>query len=323
MLNALGYVGFGVQTVEGTPVAPTFFLPYDTLTAPEQIKMITRRNGYTRDLSLAARIGQFTNLTLKAPLFPKAGGALLAYAMGGTDTVTGAGDPYTHALTLASGQLPFVTFEVGMGNGTIIHRIPDCLINTFKFNLVGGQIVDLDITVMGRLAVRQTSAATVTFETDRMLSFLDAALTFTGLDVVQTDVSEASIEINNGVAAYTPTGAFAPRYLAQGREMQLSGKVLVPDDKLYREINWGSASGTTAVSPPTYLTSLVTVYDLSGSPDHRVTTTMRNVEMEMGTGNWDVNASAWIVSYMGKAIKTGSTVMLDASVLNGLSTAYM
>src|SRR5690242_5635100 len=116
MLNALGYLGWAKQTDETTDTAPVFFVPWQTLTAPETIKMLTHRNGFNPDLSIARKAGQYTDYNFKTLLSPDAGASLLAYSLGGTDTVT-PGSPNIHNYAIADAQPPFLSVESTMGNG--------------------------------------------------------------------------------------------------------------------------------------------------------------------------------------------------------------
>ncbi len=321
MKNALGYLGLALQADEGTGAAPVKFVPWQSLSAPENIKMGKYRNGSNRDFAIAAKMGQWSEVQFKTFLYPDLGGALLCWALGATDTVTGTGDPYTHTMPISDNPLGRISAEYAEGNGALIQRAIDGLIDRLGINCVGGQLVEVDCSIKLRQATRQASPATVAFEADRPLSFLDGALTFTGLTIDQGDVTELKMDIQNSLDTHFPVGAFAPRYLEAARVIELSGKVLSPDDVLAREIRWNSGSGTTAASPPKYLTSLLSVFALGGAMNHRIQTTLRNVAMEMGDANWDVNAGAYLISFRGSAIRGGSS-MLDAVAVNGVSTAY-
>lgn len=321
--NALAYLALGKQTVEGTPVAPTKFIPWQTLDAGEDINIQTRHNGFSRDLQLAAKLRQNANVKFKTFLYPDTGTFLLMAALSATDVVTGGADPYTHTLAMADAQPKFLTVETSIANGQIIQRIPDSRINTMSINMRGGEFVEADIDLPAKNAVRQSSAATVAFEADRPFTFLDSTFTFTGIDVATADVMECRWDINNGVKGYQPAGSFAPRYLAEARALSLNGKLMWADDKAYREINWGSASGTTAISAPTYITTIVLVFTLAGTPLHQITCTFNNVVAKLGKANFDVNAGVQMLDFQSDVIRsTTAANMLTVVGQTAQSTAY-
>lgn len=321
--NALAYLGVAGQAVEGTPVAPVKFIPWQTLDSAEDMVIATRRNGFNRDMSIAAKMKQSSTIKFKTYLYPDSGAFLLCAALGATDTVSGAGDPYTHTMPMADTQPRLVTVETSIANGQVIQRIPDGRVDKYSLNMRGGEFIDLDCEIPAHNATRQASAASVAFETDRPLTFLDSVFTFTTLDMDTADVIECKLDIMNGVKGYQPAGSFAPRYIAEGREINLSGKLLWADDKAFREINWGSDTGTTAVSAPTYEASIVLVFDLGGTPDHQIQITVTNVVVKTGKPNFDVNAAVQMLDWTNTGIRNSTAAALLTGVAkNAYATAY-
>lgn len=325
LTNSLAYLGIGVQSVEGTPVAPTKYIPWQTLDASEEINIQTRRNGYTRDLAIAAKLRQASDIKGKTFLYPDSGAFLLWAALGATDTKTGAGDPYTHTMPMSDAQPKILSVETSIANGGIIQRMPDGRINTLSINMRGGEFVDLDFDIPCKNPVRQSSAATVAFEADRPFTFLDSTFTFTtlGAAIASADIIECKWDINNNVKGYQPAGSFAPRYIAEGRALSLNGKALYEDDAAYRWINWGSATGTTAISAPTYEATLVLVFDLGGTPDHKITCTFNNIVFKLGKANFDVNAAVEMFDFQSDVIRTTTAGnMLTVVAQNAIAVAY-
>lgn len=323
LVNALAYLGLAKQTVEGTPVAPVKFIPWQTLDAGEEMNIQTRHNGFSRDLQIAAKMRQNANVKFKTFLYPDTGSALLCWALAATDVLTGASDPFVHTMAMADAQPALLTVETSIANGALIQRIPDNRINTLSINMRGGEFVEVDVDLPAKQPTRQASAATVTFEADRPCTFLDSTFTFTTLQVVSADIMECKFDINNGVKGYQPAGAFAPRYLATARSLSMTGKAMWADQNAYRQINWGGTSGTTAVSAPTYEATLVLLFDLLTSPDHQIQMTMNNVVFKLGKVNFDVNADVQLFDFQSDSIRTTTAAnMLTVVGKNAYNTAY-
>src|SRR5687768_12750171 len=111
-LGALGYVGLGRETVEGTPVAPTKFLPVssfsfedsDDYMLPEQIRG-------SRDFSVAMAAPFNVSGSMEMELIPHDIGPLLESAFCATITSGAyAGGGYEHEFVPGSEE-PTLTFE--------------------------------------------------------------------------------------------------------------------------------------------------------------------------------------------------------------------
>ncbi len=324
---ALAYIGYGKQSVAGTAVAPTRFSRWTAVRdAQEQMRLGYYRDGSTRDIALAIKLATWHDAAFTTWLFPDTGTALLDYFLGGTDVVTGAADPYQHSFSELSGDLtslPLITVEHSMGNGLEIDRIKDGIIDQLVLKAVAGNLTTLDVAYKGTGAVAQASASTVTFETDRPAIYADGTLTLTGMDVAPCDVTQVSIDMKNtGEQVYTFCGIAPAVIFPTAREFAVEFTVFVPDNKLYREIFFGSATGTAPVSAPSFLSTLTLKFDLGGTPDHFVQLSLNNIAMTDAKPTYDANAKAFMLACKGTAVKGTSSICTITSQ-NAVSAAYV
>lgn len=119
ILSRLIWVGLGKETTQGTPVAPTIFIPVSTATKP------TDTPDYIDDDSLVGSAGKIrgtyqgilrTGVSLDGFAFPDSIGSLLV-AAGLADTVSGTTPNFTHTfkLPVAGTQPPSWTIVVWEG----------------------------------------------------------------------------------------------------------------------------------------------------------------------------------------------------------------
>lgn len=284
-------------------------------------------DGSSRDATLGIKLATWHDIAYTTWLFPDASTALLAYFLGGADTVTGGADPYKHSFSELSGNLtslPIVSFEHSMGNGIEVDRIKDCLVDQLVLKAVAGNLTTLDVMGKGTGAVAQGSAATVTFETDRPAIYADGTLTLTGLDVAPCDVTQVSIDMKNtGEQIYTFCGIAPNVIFPTAREFAVDFTVFVPDNKLYREVFFNGAGNTTPASTPSFLTSMVLKFDLGGSPDHYVQFTLNNIVMSDAKPTYDPNAKAFMVQAKGQALKGTNPQIITIESQNAVSAAYV
>lgn len=325
---ALGYIGYNIQSVEGTAVAPVYFSRWQSAGPLEDMmKMGTYRGGYTRDLEVAVKEAQYHNGKFTTWWYPDTGPRLLDYFLGGSDVVSGGG-PYTHTFAQASTgtPLPFITFENSMGYQQEVDRVRDCRVDQLVLTAKAGGLVTLEVDYMGSVVAAQSSPASVTYETTRPATYVDGSLTFVGLDVASVDVTEVKITMKNGSAQIYTIGQVYPAAIQpQAREYQVDFTVFVPNNQLYREVFFGSSGATTGSPATTYLTSLnVTFNTTDGGPTKSCSITINNVEMEAAKPNYDANASAFMIQCTGKAVATNfGSSLCNVVAINSTSGAYI
>jgi hypothetical protein len=143
-LGALGYVGYAVETTEGTPVAPTIFLPVSSFNfedtndyiVPDQIRG-------TRDRSVLMPSPYMTSGAMDMELIPNGIAPLLrsAFAAGGALVTSSAyaGGGYQHVF-VPGGTSPTFTFESSAAD-ILVMRYGGIRVNTLEINAAFGEIV--------------------------------------------------------------------------------------------------------------------------------------------------------------------------------------
>lgn len=140
-LGALGYVGFGVESVEGTYVAPTKFLPVSAFSfddsndfnVPDQIR-------HSRDKFIAMAAPYVVSGSMDMELIPVDVTSLLKSAFAAT-VVSSAygGGGYQHVFTPGS-AIPTYTFE-SSASDVLVMRYSGVRVNTIEIKAAFGEIV--------------------------------------------------------------------------------------------------------------------------------------------------------------------------------------
>ena len=320
--NSFAYVGFAKQAVAGTAVAPTDFCRWKTVTAGPMQKVEARRDGQNRDNAFVVKLGQWHELSWQTYLYPAVSSKLLCYLLGATDVVTGAADPYSHTGNSSNGLSQLLSFEHSMGNGNHIDRIADCYLEEYKVSAKAGAEALLDLKAIGRLTAPQTPGATVTYEADRPFTFIDGSATVTGATVASADVTDIELDIKQTIDQTPTLGAVQPQLLPGAREVGVTLEVLVPDDKLYRDVWFGGDAGTTVQTTPLTIASLVLLFDLLGTPDHQLQLTLNNIAGQATKQTYDVNGKPFLVTFTGTAYVGGAAEQLSYTAKNAVATAY-
>lgn len=162
-LGALGYVGYGIETVEGTQVAPTKYLPVSSFSfedtndfiVPDQIR-------HSRDNYIAMSAPYAVSGSMEMELIPNGTGHLLKSAFAAT-IVTSAygGGGYQHVMTPGASAQTF-SFE-GSANDVLVMRYGGVRVNTMEIKAAFGEIVTASFGLEGVNRTKQVSAASPTY----------------------------------------------------------------------------------------------------------------------------------------------------------------
>lgn len=259
----LGKFAFAKQTAEGTAATTaTYGLPrYSGGLVP-----IEARAPHEVTDSIAYRRGTYKQSsqvsgTVEVPSFVDAGG-LLTLGVLPVDTVTGAGDPYSHALTHAVSR-PWYTFWEArpLPDGTFIwDRFEDCRIKAVEYTFAAGQLVKQSVDIIGKKAVGNVSAPTITTtktvdSTGPWHSTIGAVLK---LDLDATpgatqirNLTSGSVRIEFADEVMVQTDELTPRYNDPGLfSVGFNAETLIQDYQAYLATFFGSKTAS-AASPST------------------------------------------------------------------------
>lgn len=241
-LGALGYVGFGKETVEGTAVAPTKFLPVssfsfedsDDYMLPEQIRQ-------SRDFSIAMPAPFNVSGSMEMELVPLDTAMLLRSAFCASVVSSAyAGGGYQHVFTPGSEE-PTFTFESSAA-GILVMRYAGIRVNTLEIKAAFGEIVTATFGLEGTGREKQASEADpVTYADCTPFHFSGAAVSTGG--VANPTVKEFTFGVNNNIERIgTLRKSRAWKRMALGmREVTLSLTLDFTDDTEYDNF----AAGTT------------------------------------------------------------------------------
>lgn len=199
-IGALGYVGYAVETVEGTAVAPTRFLPVTSASfndSNDYNSPLTIRG--SRDINLALPAPYLVEGSVELPWLITDVEPLLKSAFAAS-VATGAysGGGYSHVFTPGNTS-PTFTFETSR-QGYLIMRHTGVRVNTFELKGSFGEVVTASIGLdgMDRLKYGGAAATPTYHETSTSpLHFDRAKVQIGGTD--SAIVKEWTFNVNNNV----------------------------------------------------------------------------------------------------------------------------
>lgn len=184
-LTSLSHLGLAVETVLGTPVAATGWIPVLKFKPQDVLKYIPDA-GYRGQP--VETFGQYLGVTsstyeVDGDFFPGSGGNLLA-AVFGTDTVTGTGAPYTHTFGTAITPPSYTLSDYYVASA---RQWPGsrCDELTLKFSPEAG--LTYTARYLGFPSATYTAETTFTFGTNPFLLGWQAALKIAGAADTQLD----------------------------------------------------------------------------------------------------------------------------------------
>jgi hypothetical protein len=197
-LGALGYVGYGIESVEGTAVAPTKYLPVSSFSfedtndyiVPDQIR-------HSRDNYITMAAPYAVSGTMEMELIPNGVGHLLKSAFAATIVTSAyAGGGYQHVMTPAASAQTF-SFE-SSANDVLVMRYAGCRVNTIEIKAAFGEIVTASFGIEGVSRAKQGAPSSPTY-------INTTPFHFSGVDIkaasgtVLTTVKEFTFGVNNNV----------------------------------------------------------------------------------------------------------------------------
>lgn len=197
-LGALGYVGYGVETTEGTFVAPTKFLPVTSFSFEDSNDfMVPDQIRHSRDRYIAMAAAYPVSGTMEMELISTDVSSLLKSAFTATvSTSAYAGGGYQHVFTPASAIDTF-TFESSAAD-TLIMRYSGVRVNTLEIKAAFGEIVTASFGLEGLNRQKQGSASTPSFTNVTPFNFSGVDIKVAGGTPLGT-VKDFTFGINNNL----------------------------------------------------------------------------------------------------------------------------
>jgi hypothetical protein len=195
-LGALGYVGYGVESVDGTFVAPTKFLPVSSFSVedvndfmtPDQIR-------HSRDRYIAMVAPYNVSGSMEMELIPTETAHLLKSAWAASvNSGAYSGGGYEHTFTPAS-QEPTFTFESSAAD-ILVMRYSGVRINTLEIKAAFGEIVTASFGLEGVNRKKEASPTSPTYTNIRPFHFTGADVHVAG-GTLLTHVKDFTFGSNN------------------------------------------------------------------------------------------------------------------------------
>lgn len=196
-LGAIGYVGYGVESVEGTAVAPTKFLPVTSFSfedtndyiVPDQIRG-------DRDRYVAMAAPYMTSGSMELELIPNDISSLLKSAAAGSVVTSAyAGGGYQHVITPGNVS-PTFTFESSAA-GILVMRYGGIRVNTLEVNSAFGEIVTSSWGLEGTTRTKEVAESSEVYADVMPFHFSGAQVSIAG--AVMAHVKDFSFSIGNNL----------------------------------------------------------------------------------------------------------------------------
>lgn len=326
--RSLGYAGFAKQSALGSGAAPTAFLKNISAGFTPKPTVKDWRNGNVLDVGFSSKEAFHYGGPMKSFLYASEGAKMLAWAMG-ADSVSGAGDPYTHAITLAN-SIPPISVEMSYFESQIIDRVLDCKIDKLLLEAIAGQHCELTTNWLGSSVAVQGSAATVTF-TDATgngpLQMSQGVITLTAgpsdFATLAGQIKKLSFEINRNISIEHGPGQLGPIYLLeQGRTINIKIQALFSGPAVYNLTHYGGSAGT-ALSAVLGTGSIVAKFTGQASPEKSIQLTVNNMFYEDAQPNYDPEGKTALIDITCVGFRSGATLPLVVSALNADSAVYV
>jgi hypothetical protein len=196
-LGAIGYVGYAVESVEGTTLAPTKFLPVSSFSfedtndyiVPDQIRG-------DRDRYVAMAAPYATSGSMDLDLIPNDIASLLKSAVAGAVTTSAyAGGGYQHVL-VPGNVSPTFTFESSAA-GILVMRYGGIRVNTLEIHAAFGEIVTSTWGLEGTSREKQASESVEAYADVMPFHFSGAQVSIEGTPMAI--VKDFSFSVGNNL----------------------------------------------------------------------------------------------------------------------------
>lgn len=255
-----------------------------------------------------------------SPAYIKSLGLYLLGAMG-TDTVTGASAPYSHAFT--TGDLPYLSF-FAKGIGSDIEAVRDCKIDELTLKWDGAKPLELTVKAMGTV-FSYPSTFTATTDDTGVDSFLVPVGGTFEVDVIGSSLASARViggelTIKNNVATVDGSAAIESVDAIEGLQEHTLKLTIVPDDlSSFRKTITGSASGT-SVSGAVPVGSVNLVFKENGGTGS-LTVAGSKVAFLVGFPEASPKGETTKLELAGTAVlASGATSPLTYTLVNGVAS---
>jgi len=320
-VGQLGAVGVAKESVLGTFVAPTRFIPTYlpmNIGSPDINLLLSKGVRSVPDFVYKAQqgAGMLKNGKFKFEVEPENIGECLMASFG-TDTLTGPTNTsvYTHTFTrLAAAQLP--TYSIWVKNGLNYPTFVGCMVNKIDFDIKAGEWVITDVDWMGSAYASGGVTESLSYSTLNPFKFDQAVITVAGSGV--SLYKDIKLSIDNKVKVDPVLGGsiYSNVIFSEAMEVTLSATIVVENSTEWAKFIAGTASSFTIA-----LTSAQNITSSSPSTPYSLTFTIPNIyykaaPLPLANGLIEITFQAQGV------YNTGTSNTISVALANSISTSY-
>jgi hypothetical protein len=328
LFRSLGSLGLGKQTVQGTGVAPTKFPKLSKSAFIPVPKVTDYRNGNNRDFAFSTKDEFAYKGAFETFMYADEATALLAYIMG-KDTVTGAGDPWTHTLDLTVDALPYLSAQAQYYENQIIDRVIDTKLIKLALAADVGKPAMLTGDLLGGSVLAGGSPAVVSFTDgagEGPMMFYHQTITLTGpsdFATIQGQIQKISLDIDQGGnAEYGPGQVYPIAVFEQGRIVTLKLQTLFSGPAWHNLINYGGSAGTT-VSQVVTTGTFETKFTSQAAPERSIDLNCPLLHWHLDNPQMMPDGKSGLFDVTAIGYRSGATLPLTVIGKNGVATPYV
>jgi hypothetical protein len=240
-LSALGYLGIAKETTFGTAVAPTVFIPYDSIKNEDEIKKTVdegRRGVLTKEFAIY-NTTRHTKIDVESIAYPDTLGYFLLGILG-KDTVTGAANPYTHKFQVLDSNAPSWTLsDYNVVSGTNERRYPGAIIDELDIKFDDDGVLKVSAKFQSKISTLVAKSTPTQTVTKPFMGWM-ASLQLGGVSNVNMLGGDISIKRANELV-FAGNNTQDPTKYITGR-IEMSGKLTFDVDDESEWLNY--ANGT-------------------------------------------------------------------------------
>lgn len=200
-IGALGYVGYALESVEGTRVAPTRFLAANSANFNDSNDYLTPMQiRGSRDISVAMPAPFITTGTVELAWVASDIGNILKSAFAASvNSSAYAGGGYTHVFSTGFTS-PTMTFETSTQDGVLVMAYTGVRVNTLEIKASFGEIVMASLGLDGIGRAKQGSAATPSYAANSVTPMHFNGVTAAIGGTNNATVKDFTLNVNNNVS---------------------------------------------------------------------------------------------------------------------------